>query len=170
MRDNPARIAPTPSWEHISLGPPYNVPGTAHALFADASLAREAMAVPHLTESRSSTEDTAQLMRLFAWRTGLSSGGPQRRYLWTDAFAVCNFLGLARQTGEKRYTEMAIALIDHVHHVLGRHRRDDARTGWISGLLGCFTPHRPGPRSPNPPSQSEPLSPEEVCLAVWNHA
>ncbi|WZO97517.1 hypothetical protein EP7_004554 [Isosphaeraceae bacterium EP7] len=57
-----------------------------------------------------------------------------RRYLWTDAFAVCNFLGLARQTGEDRYLRFARALVDQVHHVLGRHRDDDPRKGWIRGL------------------------------------
>jgi hypothetical protein len=54
--------------------------------------------------------------------------------LWTDAFAVCNFLGLARTTGKQRYNELALRLVDQVHHTLGRHRRDDSRTGWLSGL------------------------------------
>ena len=39
------------------------------------------------------------LMRDFAERSGLSSPRPPQRYLWTDAFAVCNFLGLARSQG-----------------------------------------------------------------------
>ena len=38
------------------------------------------------------------LMDEFAEGTGLSGDKPARRYLWTDAFAVCNFLGLHRQT------------------------------------------------------------------------
>lgn len=78
--------------------------------------------------------EAIELMTGFAERTGLSSERPQQRYLWTDAFAVCNFLGLARATGEKRYTELALRLVDRVHHTLGRHRGDDSRTGWISGL------------------------------------
>ena len=57
-----------------------------------------------------------------------------RRYLWTDAFAVCNFLDLHRQTGESRYLTFALKLVDQVHHILGRHRDDDPRHGWISGL------------------------------------
>ncbi|HEU4731694.1 MAG TPA: hypothetical protein VFT22_27550 [Kofleriaceae bacterium] len=77
------------------------------------------------------------LMTQFAERTGLSSGRAPQRYLWTDAFAVCNFLGLARATGESRYTELATSLVDQVHHVLGRHRSDDARRGWISGLAAA---------------------------------
>ena len=76
-----------------------------------------------------------KIMLDFADRTGLSPGrmGP-RRYLWTDAFAVCNFLELFRQTGEEEYRELAVRLVDQVHRVLGRHREDDPRRGWISGL------------------------------------
>jgi hypothetical protein len=73
-------------------------------------------------------------MERFARRTGLDPRGPERRYLWTDAFAVCNYLTLLRRTGEPRFGELARLLIDRVHHVLGRHRGDDARRGWISGL------------------------------------
>lgn len=83
---------------------------------------------------RESIERAAGLMTEFAARTGLTLERPPRRYLWTDAFAVCNFLALARETGEARYTELALALVDQVHHVLGRHRADDPRAGWISGL------------------------------------
>jgi hypothetical protein len=57
-----------------------------------------------------------------------------QRYLWTDAFAVCNFLELYRQTGEGRYRRFALRLVEQVHSVLGRHREDDPRMGWISGL------------------------------------
>jgi hypothetical protein len=76
----------------------------------------------------------AQIMAQFAEGTGLSSANAPRRYLWTDAFAVCNLLGLYVQTGEERYKNLALRLVDQVHHVLGRHREDDPRSGWISGL------------------------------------
>lgn len=66
--------------------------------------------------------------------SGLVGDAPPTRYLWTDAFAVCNFLGLHRETGEARFLELALVLVDQVHHVLGRHRDDDERRGWISGL------------------------------------
>lgn len=79
-------------------------------------------------------EEAGKLMRDFARRTGLDSDRAPRRYLWTDAFAVCNYLGLARATGEEYYNELAYRLIDQVHHVLGKHREDDPRSGWISGL------------------------------------
>ncbi len=74
------------------------------------------------------------LMNDFADRTGLDSDRPVRRYLWTDAFAVCNYLGLARSTGDRRYRDLALRLVDQVHHTLGRHRQDTAHDGWISGL------------------------------------
>ncbi len=45
-------------------------------------------------------DEATTLMNNFALRTGLTSSLPQRRYLWTDAFAICNYLGLARSTGE----------------------------------------------------------------------
>jgi hypothetical protein len=78
---------------------------------------------------------TAQdLMLAFAEDTGLLSDRAPRRYLWTDAFAVCNFLELHRQTQEQRFQDLALRLVDQVHHVLGRHREDDPRGGWISGL------------------------------------
>lgn len=79
-------------------------------------------------------EEATRLMMCFAKRTGLDSDLPGQRYLWTDAFAVCNFLGLAGVTGEARFVELALRLIDEVHRTLGRHRADDSRRGWISGL------------------------------------
>ncbi len=74
------------------------------------------------------------LMMRFAARTGLTSKRPLHRYLWTDAFAVCNFLGLAKVTGRADYVDLALDLIDAVHAVLGHHREDDPRRGWLSGL------------------------------------
>jgi hypothetical protein len=80
------------------------------------------------------TEAAVELMARFADRTGLTAARPPVRYLWTDAFAVCNFLGLAAVTGVGQHAELALRLVDQVHHVLGRHRPDDVRTGWLSGL------------------------------------
>jgi hypothetical protein len=71
----------------------------------------------------------------FAESTGLFPEGKNpRRYLWTDAFAVCNFLELFRRTGDAHYRDLALRLVEQVHVVLGRHRPDDPRKGWISGL------------------------------------
>ena len=86
----------------------------------------------NMQDSRST--EAMELMLDFAQRSGLDSGQSGRRYLWTDAFAVCNFLGLARMTGNNRFRELALRLVDQVHGTLGRHRHDDPRSGWISGL------------------------------------
>ncbi|NPA81413.1 MAG: hypothetical protein GXO31_02270 [Epsilonproteobacteria bacterium] len=74
------------------------------------------------------------LMEEFAKRTGLVGDGIPRRYLWTDAFAVCNFLSLYEDSKDENYLKLALKLIDQVHHVLGKFREDDERKGWISGL------------------------------------
>ncbi|MEM0317462.1 MAG: hypothetical protein QXO97_05680 [Candidatus Nezhaarchaeales archaeon] len=79
-------------------------------------------------------EVVEKLMLQYAYETGLSSNLKPKRYLWTDAFAVCNFLELWRRTSNATYLELAIKLVDQVHYVLGRHREDDVRRGWISGL------------------------------------
>lgn len=98
-----------------------------------------------------STEIT--LLEGFAARTGVDGDRPPRRYLWTDAFAVCTWLGLARSTGEERHLARALHLIDQVHRVLGRHRADDSRRGWLSGLgekEGAAHPTRAGLRIGKP--------------------
>ena len=75
------------------------------------------------------------LMLDFAGRTGLAGRDTRsRRYLWTDSFAVCNFFELYRRTNDSGFLKSALALIDQVHETLGRHRPDDVRKGWISGL------------------------------------
>lgn len=45
------------------------------------------------------------------------------RYLWTDAFGVCNYITLARETGLAHYLDQADALIKDVHETLGRDRK-----------------------------------------------
>ncbi len=80
------------------------------------------------------TQRAVQLMQRFAVRTGLTSSMPLQRYLWTDAFAVCNFLSLAEATGEPHYLELASRVVESVHVTLGQHRSDDWREGWLSGL------------------------------------
>jgi hypothetical protein len=95
------------------------------------------------------------IMQRFASRTGLLDGGdPQeRRYLWTDSFAVGNFLQLSRRRvgGENPvttdtssttttttstsgstsfdYGQLALNLVGAVHEGLGRFRSDDDRNG-----------------------------------------
>jgi hypothetical protein len=49
------------------------------------------------------------------------------RYLWTDAFGVCNFLTLFYETGDTKFLTMADGLIANVHDVLGRDRKGERR-------------------------------------------
>jgi hypothetical protein len=79
-------------------------------------------------------EQASGLMQDFARRTGLSSECAADRYLWTDAHAVGNFLRLWRINDDVRQRDLAWRLVDQVHRVLGRHRADDVRRGWLSGL------------------------------------
>jgi hypothetical protein len=107
------------------------------------------------------------LMDEFAEVTGLSGDKPPRRYLWTDAFAVCNFLGFHRQSGEGRYLDLALRLVDQVHHVLGRHRPDDTRQGWIGGRSedeGERHPTRGGLRIGKPLPERAPRDPVDTRL------
>ena len=77
-----------------------------------------------------------EIMIDFARLTGLLPAGLPQRYLWTDAFAVCNFLGLYEETGDGKFKDLALQLVGQVHSTLGRYRKDDNRVGWISGLDG----------------------------------
>jgi hypothetical protein len=104
------------------------------SLFATVAVAVAGIQPEPVTMSEARIETAVRLMEQFTAQTRAGAGQPPRRYLWTDAFAVCNDLGLARATGNRTYRERALALVDQVHHTLGRHRPDDHRHGWISGL------------------------------------
>jgi hypothetical protein len=87
------------------------------------------------------TRQTADLMNSFAARTGLTGPSPPRRYLWTDAFAVCNFIALHRTTGDARFGNSASKLVDQVHDVLAPRRDPEHPT--IAGLrIGKPFPER----------------------------
>ena len=87
-----------------------------------------------MREEEQRIADARDLMQGFIERTHVGSSGGQRRYLWTDSFAVCNLLALARETGDARYRTWALDLVEGVHRTLGQFRADDSRKGWISGL------------------------------------
>ena len=75
------------------------------------------------------------IMADFADVTGLTDGSLEpRRYLWTDAFAVCNYLELYRQSGNEQDLQLALKLVDQVHGTLGKFHRDSEHHGWLSGL------------------------------------
>ena len=100
------------------------------------------------------------IMLEFAERTGLISDRAPVRYLWTDAFAVCNFLTLGRH-------DLAARLIEQVHLVLGRHREDDPRQGWLSGLAddeGAQHPTIGGLRIGKPLAERRPDEPYDARL------
>jgi len=95
-------------------------------------------------KSNSNLELAEEIMMEFGAITGLEPVDDHPiRYLWTDAFAVCNFLELFSQTGDKKYLNLALRLVDQVHHFLGKHRDDDNRSGWISGLNGKEAENHP---------------------------
>ncbi len=67
--------------------------------------------------------NTESIMSNFAASTGLTDSSREpRRYLWTDAFAVCNYLELYRQTEDKTFLQLALQLVDQVHETLGKQR------------------------------------------------
>jgi hypothetical protein len=114
-----------------------------------------------------STGAAAGILDDFARATGLEGGGAPRRYLWTDAFAVCTCLSLHTRTGDARHLERARALIDQVHRVLGRHRSDSERSGWLSGLPedeGARHPTLGGLRIGKPLPEREPREPDDPDL------
>ncbi len=78
---------------------------------------------------------TRAIMEGFARSTGLTDLSVEpRRYLWTDAFAVFNFLELFRQSGDHDDLQLALQLVDQVHEVLGKHHKESEQQGWLSGL------------------------------------
>jgi hypothetical protein len=84
---------------------------------------------------QNSTTILKDLMSQFASNTGLEPESLHpKRYLWTDAFAVYNFLDLYKRTNQKKYLNLALKLIYQVHHILGQYRADNKGSGWISGL------------------------------------
>lgn len=89
------------------------------------------------------TSAAIELMARFADRTGLVSGGGARRYLWTDAFAACNFSGLARSGAGEGFDELALRTVERVHEHLAHFRSDDSRSGWLCGPHGTADADHP---------------------------
>jgi hypothetical protein len=61
------------------------------------------------------------LLEAFARRTGLVDGRESRRYLWTDAIALCTYLALYRRRRDSVLLRRARTLLSQVHGVLGHH-------------------------------------------------
>lgn len=136
----------------------------AHVQGGDARLARGSPATIRMADRAAAI----RLMLDFVERTGLGAEiERQRRYLWTDAFALMNALELFRVTEEGRWRDIAAALISDVHRVLGRHRPDDDRAGWLSGLdetEGARHPTRGGLRIGKPLPERGPNTPYDERL------
>jgi len=82
-------------------------------------------------------------MAEFLEATGVTGPASSRRYLWTDAYAVCNLLGFHRRTEDPSYLALARRLVDEVHRVLGGHRDDDSARGRLGGLTEAEALRRP---------------------------
>lgn len=79
-------------------------------------------------------EQVERLMMAFAERTGLVGDVAPDRYLWTDAFAVCNYLSLYLAGDDDAFIDRARDLVAQVHDVLGAYGGNDARSGWLGGM------------------------------------
>ena len=66
--------------------------------------------------------ESLSLIQASTWTPPELAEGHRGRYLWTDGFAVVNFLTLYKESGDDKYVELARRLIHTVHDVLGRTR------------------------------------------------
>jgi hypothetical protein len=110
------------------------------------------------------THSAERLMHRFARETGLTGGAPPRRYLWTDAYALCTLVGLDDAFPGRKYGAWARALIGQVHDVLGSHHPDDGRTG---PLAPSTTPLAGGLRIGKPLPERTTGEPEDPATE-WN--
>lgn len=69
---------------------------TAHV--SDAARVLQASGRASMAAPSASVQQCRQIMGRFATATGLEGEAPQRRYLWTDALAVCVLLELHTAT------------------------------------------------------------------------
>ena len=87
-----------------------------------------ASARPAAPESSENAE-SQQSVSVSVWKPRPYIEGHKGRYLWTDAYGVCNFLTLYCETKNARFLEQAEALVRDVHHTLGRTRDGRRRLG-----------------------------------------
>jgi hypothetical protein len=70
---------------------------------------------------------------ILAWTPPPMAEGHRGRYLWTDAFAVINFITLSKECSDTKYLGLAKRLIHTVHETLGRTRDGTARLPGATG-------------------------------------
>ena len=71
--------------------------------------------------------DTLSINQCRTWVPPELAEGHRGRYLWTDGFAVVNFITLYKENSDEKYLELARRLIHTVHDVLGRNRDGTSR-------------------------------------------
>ena len=78
-----------------------------------------------------------------------------------------NALDLYNESGDARWHGFATTLVADVHGTLGRHRPDEPRSGWLSGLSeaeGARQPTRGGLRIGKPRPERGPAEPYDERL------
>lgn len=125
------------------------------------------------------------LMLDFAERSGLTGSHPSDRYLWTDAFAVCNFIALYHAKKDTSYLSLAKRLIGDVHKVLGCYALESGKKGYISALppdeaalhptigglrIGKKEPERPKGEAYDPEKEWDRDGQYFHYLTKWMHA
>ncbi|MFO8017732.1 MAG: hypothetical protein R6U96_03800 [Promethearchaeia archaeon] len=78
---------------------------------------------------------TETLMMDFGNNTALNSLKSLKKYLWTDAFAVYNFIELYKCTDKNKYNQLAFDLVDQVHGTLGSPKKMIGRKGWLASKV-----------------------------------
>ncbi|AKS43032.1 hypothetical protein [Wenzhouxiangella marina] len=105
-----------------------------------------------------------ELMESFAERSGLVGDQPPRRYLWTDAYAVCTFLALDLRRPERGFIHLARALVEQVHDLLGRHADSRRPLGGLDESTLAAYPTRAGLRIGKPLPERAPGQPFDEQL------
>jgi len=112
-------------------------------------------------------DQVEKLLNDFAGRSGLDRRAASRRYLWTDAFAVCADISLHLARRDDAFLDRARSLVDQVHDVLGAYAANDARSGWLGGRTDAehaATPTRAGLRIGKQHPEREPGEAFDQCL------
>lgn len=105
-----------PSWNPSLYSSWKNIANMASEASQMAKFEKAMQRIYHYPSSSAST-----------WTPPPNSEGHRGRYLWTDGFAVVNFITLYKQTSNPHYLDLAKQLIHTVHDILGRTRDGKSR-------------------------------------------